>query len=56
VIERFSFPSGDLRIRTSTVKRFGGFSTATFCTEFRVAENTEISTAEPSVAYLSLLG
>ncbi|HIK56108.1 MAG TPA: phycobiliprotein lyase [Synechococcales cyanobacterium M55_K2018_004] len=39
-IERFWFPSPSLRMRTSTVKRFGGFSTATFCTEFRVAESS----------------
>jgi hypothetical protein len=56
VIERFSFPSGDLRIRTSTVKRFGGFSTATFCTEFRVTEIAETSAAEPSIPFLALLG
>jgi hypothetical protein len=36
-VERFSFPDPNLRIRTSTVKRFGGFSTATFCTEFRLS-------------------
>lgn len=35
--ERFWFASPELRLRASTVKRFGGFSTATFCTEFRVA-------------------
>lgn len=40
-IERFWFPGSGLRLRTSTVKRFGGFSTASFCTEFRIA-------AEPS--------
>jgi len=38
-IERFWFASPSLRMRTSTVKRFGGFSTATFCTEMRVAED-----------------
>jgi CpeS-like protein len=38
--ERFWFPSPDLRMRTSTVKRFGGFSTATFCTEARIQPNT----------------
>ncbi|MEO0852367.1 MAG: phycobiliprotein lyase, partial [Cyanobacteria bacterium J06648_11] len=32
----FSFASPTLRMRTSTVKRFGGFSTASFCTEARV--------------------
>ena len=35
-IERFWFASPSIRMRTSTVKRFGGFSTATFCTELRV--------------------
>lgn len=37
-IERFWFASPSLRLRTSTVKRFGGFSTATFCTEWRLSE------------------
>jgi CpeS-like protein len=36
--ERFWFASPSLRMRTSTVKRFGGFATATFCTEFRVGD------------------
>lgn len=34
-LERFWFVSPDLRMRTSTVKRFGGFSSTTFCTETR---------------------
>jgi CpeS-like protein len=37
-VERFWFASPDLRMRTSTVKRFGGFSTASFCTETRLAD------------------
>ncbi|QSJ18182.1 phycobiliprotein lyase [Nostoc sp. UHCC 0702] len=37
-IERFWFASPSVRMRTSTLKRFGGFSTATFCTEFRIAD------------------
>ncbi|MGK7875688.1 MAG: phycobiliprotein lyase [Xenococcaceae cyanobacterium] len=36
IIERFWFASPNLRLRTSTVKRFGGFNTATFCAEIRV--------------------
>ena len=36
IIERFWFASPNLRLRTSTVKRFGGFNTATFCIEIRV--------------------
>ncbi len=35
IIERFWFASPDIRMRTSTVKRFGGFNTATFCIEVR---------------------
>jgi CpeS-like protein len=35
-IERFWFANPNVRMRTSTVKRFGGPSTATFCTEIRV--------------------
>jgi hypothetical protein len=38
IIERFWFVNPDLRLRSSTVKRFGGFNTATFCTESRVRE------------------
>jgi len=38
VSERFWFASPDLRLRASTVQRFGGFSTATFCAELRTAE------------------
>ena len=37
--ERFWFaPGGNTRFRTSVVKRFGGFSTASFCAEVRVQE------------------
>ena len=36
--ERFSFAGSDIRLRTSTVKRFGGFSTASLCVETRVEE------------------
>lgn len=46
-IERFWFASPNLRLRTSTVKRFGGFSTASFCTEARMTSTTE-PTAEQS--------
>ncbi|MGB3693302.1 MAG: phycobiliprotein lyase [Spirulinaceae cyanobacterium] len=44
IIERFWFASPDIRMRTSTVKRFGGFNTATFCIEVRTeAEEDESS-------------
>lgn len=38
--ERFWFSDTNLRLRTTTVKRFGGFSTASFCTESRVLPET----------------
>ncbi len=41
IIERFWFVSPDLRLRSSTVKRFGGFNTATFCAESRMRETDE---------------
>ncbi|ELS01470.1 phycobilin lyase, CpcS-I subunit [Xenococcus sp. PCC 7305] len=39
IIERFWFANPNCRLRSSTVKRFGGFNTATFCIESRVLEN-----------------
>jgi hypothetical protein len=45
-IERFWFPSPNLRMRTSAVKRFGGFNTSTFCTEVRVEKDSEESKTE----------
>jgi hypothetical protein len=36
-VERFWFANPNLRLRTSVVKRFGGFSTASFCAESRLA-------------------
>jgi hypothetical protein len=39
--ERFWFADANTRVRTSTVKRFGGFSSATFCSETRVPEDAE---------------
>lgn len=58
--ERFSFVSPTLRMRTSTVKRFGGFSTASFCTEARVDVTSEVelekehSGSETAVANYSI--
>lgn len=43
VIERFWFANPDLRLRTSAVKRFGGFNTATFCAEARISDPTPAS-------------
>ncbi|WP_363079754.1 phycobiliprotein lyase [Leptolyngbya sp. 'hensonii'] len=62
-IERFWFASPNLRLRTSTVKRFGGFSTATFCTEIRIEESsglpsslTPAETAPPSSPAIGATG
>ncbi|MFB6274794.1 MAG: phycobiliprotein lyase [Halothece sp.] len=46
IIERFWFPHPDIRLRASTVKRFGGLSTATFCAEIRVDDNQTVSEQE----------
>ncbi len=48
-VERFWFAGPNVRMRTSTVKRFGGYSTASFCTETRVTAEAESSpaTSEP---------
>lgn len=58
-VERFWFPNPNLRLRTSIVKRFGGFSTASFCAESRIADETSDAAvaagAEPGVA-LSAFG
>lgn len=48
--ERFWFPSGNLRMRTSTLQRFGGYNTATFCTEVRVSEDGNVPQATPDTA------
>ena len=44
--ERFWFPAPNVRMRASTVQRFGGFSTATFCTEELMDETNSIELAE----------
>lgn len=47
IVERFWFVNPNLRLRSSTVQRFGGFNTATFCAESRVlAEAVETETPE----------
>lgn len=54
IIERFWFVNPDLRLRSSTVKRFGGFNTATFCAESRVGETNDASTTAVSSDTYSL--
>ena len=46
--ERFWFPAPNVRMRASTVQRFGGFSTATFCTEELIEEASNAETVEES--------
>lgn len=48
VVEKFAFDGPDVVNRVSTVKRFGGFSNATFATEMRIStsSNQEAETAD----------
>lgn len=45
--ERFWFPNPNVRMRTSALKRFGGFNTATFCTEVRAGEEAAAVAPQP---------
>lgn len=38
-VERFWFVNDNFRLRASTVKRFGGLNSATFCIEMRLSED-----------------
>ncbi|HHP7232034.1 MAG TPA: phycobiliprotein lyase [Xenococcaceae cyanobacterium] len=49
IVERFWFVNPNLRLRSSTVQRFGGFNTATFCAEARVIEPQETVTPEATI-------
>lgn len=49
-VERFWFPNPNLRLRTSTVKRFGGFNTASFCAETRLDSEETAADAGTSPA------
>jgi hypothetical protein len=56
-LERFWFPSPNLRVRTSTVQRFGGFNTATFCAEVREEAAGETgAVTETGAEYDALVG
>ena len=54
-IERFWFTNPNMRLRTSTVQRYGGFNTATYCTEMRV-DDQEGLTAQSTSAYEQFCG
>jgi hypothetical protein len=49
-VERFWFAGPNLRFRTSTVKRFGGFNTASFCAETRLDAAPPVVAASPPAA------
>ncbi|QQE64833.1 phycobiliprotein lyase [Leptolyngbya sp. BL0902] len=51
-VERFWFANPNLRLRTSVVKRFGGFSTASFCAESRLLNGSEATAVEASAPSL----
>ncbi len=53
-IERFWFVNPNLRLRTSTVQRFGGFNTATFCAEMRQTNDLESQTQTSNIAPLNV--
>jgi hypothetical protein len=52
--ERFWFAGPDLRLRSSTVTRFGGLSTASFCAESRVHEETSTPASDLRLSAESL--
>lgn len=55
--ERFWFAEGgNVRFRTSVVKRFGGFSTASFCAEVRVLDEPDAAPDAAAPQAVSMLG
>jgi hypothetical protein len=52
IIERFWFPAPNIRLRTSTVQRFGGFNTATFCIEVKEDSDHETVSAVETKSFL----
>lgn len=52
IVERFWFVNPNLRLRSSTVQRFGGFNTATFCAESRVLEKAK-QTQQPETKQIN---
>jgi hypothetical protein len=54
--ERFWFASPDMRMRTSAVKWFGGFSTASFCVETRCQTEASNPSASAPAPVVSALG
>lgn len=55
--EKFWFINDNIRMRTSTVQRFGGFNTATFCIEVREEEdNFTVEEVKPLLNTPSITG
>ncbi len=52
IIERFWFVAPNIRLRTSTVQRFGGFNTATFCIEVKEEVNSETQSQSETMSLL----
>ncbi len=50
-LERFWFVNPNLRLRTSTVQRYGGFNTATFCAEVRAGSIDRDKVAKHGAVY-----
>ncbi|MFM7580718.1 MAG: phycobiliprotein lyase [Microcystaceae cyanobacterium] len=55
-IERFWFAQPHIRLRTSTVQRFGGFNTATFCTEMRADQPPTTAESPAEMTYGHMTG
>jgi hypothetical protein len=53
--ERFWFVNPNLRCRSSAVKRYGGFSTASFCTEARVEQFGETDTSTEQISQVEAM-
>lgn len=47
--ERFWFVGDNIRVRTSTVKRFGGFNTATFSVEIRSEQEENVASQPETI-------
>lgn len=55
VVEKFSFDGMDIVNRISTVRRFGGYSTATFATESRYKEGQEEDLEDDGIDVVELI-
>jgi hypothetical protein len=56
IFERFWFVDPNTRMITSTVQRFGGFSTATFCVESKIDPQADSQSSADSTSFYALSG